>query len=108
MSTPTLYVWDYNYSSWGKRQDVVLRPPGLPVEGIRVGEPGVPASLKAVSPTGLFPVLKDGDTLVWASLAIAETIAERVPDRGLWPADPAARAWARSACAEMHSGFRTL
>jgi glutathione S-transferase len=45
---------------------------------------------------------------VWDSLAIAETLAERFPDKALWPVDPAQRARARSLCAEMHAGFRGL
>ncbi len=58
------------------------------------------------SPTGLVPCLHDGDVVVWESLAIAEYLAERHP--GMWPADPKARAFARSMCAEMHAGFRHL
>jgi glutathione S-transferase len=60
----------------------------------------------AALPGGRVPVLEDGDAFVWDSLAIAEYLAERHP--GLWPADPIARAWARSICAEMHSGFGAL
>ena len=62
------------------------------------------------SPSGLVPCLVDSgtepQTVVWDSLAIAEYLAER--HKGLWPADSRARAWARSICAEMHSGFRTV
>ncbi len=64
-----------------------------------------PANL-AFSPTARVPCLHDGATVVWDSLAIAEYLAERHP--GMWPDDPVARAWARSVCAEMHSGFTTL
>jgi len=60
------------------------------------------------SPTGLVPVLKDGDLTVWDSLAICEYLNERFPAAKLWPADPTARALARSATAEMHSGFGSL
>ena len=58
------------------------------------------------SPTGKVPCLVDGGTVVWDSLAIAEYVAER--HVGAWPADTLARAWARSASAEMHSGFGAL
>ena len=58
------------------------------------------------SPSGLVPVLKDGDLVIWDTLAICEYLAERAP--GLWPSDPVARALGRSAAAEMHSGFRAL
>ena len=60
------------------------------------------------SAAGRVPVLKLGDETIWDSLAIAETVAERWPDKQLWPADPAARAHARSISAEMHSGFEVL
>src|SRR5690606_31491236 len=58
------------------------------------------------SPTGLVPVLNDGDRVVWESLSIIEYLAERHPE--VWPDDAAVRAWARSAAAEMHGGFSTL
>jgi glutathione S-transferase len=61
---------------------------------------------KRFSPSGKVPCLVDGETVVWDSLAIAEYLAER--HKGVWPADIAARSWARSAAAEMHSGFSAL
>jgi glutathione S-transferase len=60
------------------------------------------------SPSGLVPFLKDGDVAIGDSLAICEYLAERFPKAGLWPADATARAFARSAAAEMHSGFASL
>lgn len=66
------------------------------------------AAIAAHSPTGLVPVLKDGDLTVWDSLAICEYLNDRFPDAKLWPADPTARALARSATAEMHSGYGSL
>ena len=65
-----------------------------------------PDAFRAFSPTGKVPCLVDGTTTVWDSLAITEYLAER--HAGVWPADPVARAWARSAAAEMHSGFQAL
>jgi glutathione S-transferase len=62
----------------------------------------------AGSPSGLVPVLKDGDVAVWDSLAICEYLAERFPAAALWPADPTARALGRAAAAEMHSSFGSL
>jgi glutathione S-transferase len=62
----------------------------------------------AHSPSGLVPLLKDGDVEIGDSLAICEYLAERFPKAGLWPDDPAARALARAAAAEMHSGFAAL
>jgi glutathione S-transferase len=59
-----------------------------------------------VSPSGRVPALIDGDLTIWDSLAICEYLAERNP--GMWPEHVAARAVARSASAEMHSGFANL
>jgi glutathione S-transferase len=54
------------------------------------------------------PVLDDNGLQIWDTLAIAEYLAERFPEKHLWPQDVAARARARSVCAEMHSGFGAL
>jgi glutathione S-transferase len=59
-----------------------------------------------LSPSGKIPCLVDGSTLVWDTLAITEYVAEQ--HRGVWPQQVEARAWARSAAAEMHSGFTEL
>jgi glutathione S-transferase len=61
---------------------------------------------RKISPSGKVPCLIDGDTVVWDSLAIAEYLAER--HAAVWPVRVGARAWARSAAAEMHSGFTEL
>jgi glutathione S-transferase len=61
---------------------------------------------RKISPSGKVPCLIDGDTVVWDSLAIMEYLAER--HAAVWPASVGARAWARSAAAEMHSGFTEL
>jgi glutathione S-transferase len=60
------------------------------------------------SPSGKVPALKDGDRVVWDSLAILDYLAEKHPEKSFWPKDEAARAEARSVSAEMHSGFATL
>ena len=103
-----LYLGNRNYSSWSLRGWLVARLSGEPFEEVDVALAGKgpnPAST-AFSPSGLVPCLHDGDVVVWDSLAIAEHLAER--HAGMWPADPAARAWARSIAAEMHSGFPAL
>jgi glutathione S-transferase len=61
---------------------------------------------RAFSPTGQVPCLRDGDRTIWESLGIVEYLAERHP--AVWPDDGDARAWARSASAEMHAGFTAL
>jgi glutathione S-transferase len=82
---------------------------GIPFEERLVAfpnsEPGSTVFRK-FSPNGKVPCMKDGETVVWDSLAIAEYLAERHP--GVWPDDAKARSWARSAAAEMHSGFSAL
>ena len=109
-----LYIANKNYSSWSMRPWVLMRQAGIPFEEVMLPfDDFEPASafkqgVRALSPAGKVPILVDGSLAVWDSLAIAETLAERFPDKHLWPADPAARARARSICAEMHAGFTGL
>lgn len=103
-----LYIANKNYSSWSLRPWVLMRQQGIAFVERQVpfgNLPGQP-DYRSFSPTASVPVLVDGDQTVWDSLAIVEYLAERHP--GVWPEDAAARAWARSAAAEMHSGFRSL
>ena len=83
---------------------------GIPFEEERISfnAPDFAARVKRVSPAGRVPVLVDGDLAIWDTLAIAEYLAEVKPDSGVWPKDRAARARARSLCAEMHSGFGAM
>jgi glutathione S-transferase len=109
-----LVIANKNYSSWSMRPWVLMRQAGIPFEEVMLPfDDFEPASafkqgVRALSPAGKVPILVDGSLAVWDSLAIAETLAERFPDKHLWPADPAARARARSICAEMHAGFTGL
>ena len=103
-----LYIANKNYSSWSLRPWALMRGQGIAFTERQVpfgNLPGQP-DFHSFSPTSSVPVLIDGDLTVWDSLAIVEYLAER--HEGVWPHDPAARAWARSAAAEMHSGFRNL
>ncbi len=104
----SLYIANKNYSSWSLRPWVLLSERGIEFE-----EQLTPFDsetnwqrFRQFSPTGKVPCLVDGDTVVWDSLAIAEYLAERHP--GVWPNNASARAWARCAAAEMHSGFGVL
>lgn len=103
-----LYIANKNYSSWSLRPWLLMRMLDIPFEETLVPFPegGSWETYRRFSPTGRVPVLKDGDVTVWDSLAIVEYLAERHP--GVWPAEPSVRAWARSAAAEMHSGFTGL
>ncbi|WP_127145703.1 glutathione S-transferase family protein [Pelagibacterium montanilacus] len=103
-----LYIANKNYSSWSLRPWVLLRAHDIAFEEKFVPflEGSSYETFRQFSPTGLVPCLVDGSTTVWDSLAICEYVAEDHPQ--VWPADRAARAWARSASAEMHSGFGAL
>jgi glutathione S-transferase len=103
-----LHIANKNYSSWSLRPWVLLSELGIPFEERieRFEQPSNWQAFRAFSPTGRVPCLRDGDTLVWDSLAITEYLAESHP--AVWPSDREARAWARCASAEMHSGFATL
>lgn len=107
----TLVIGNKNYSSWSMRPWVVLKACGVPFEEVRIplytGEADK-ARILSFSDAGKVPVLVDGDTTIWDSLAIIEYLAERFPEANLWPRDPALRAHARSISAEMHSGFQAL
>ncbi len=102
-----LFIGNKNYSSWSLRPWLLLRELGIAFD-----ERLVPFGSSAwtevteVSPTGRVPCLVADGLVVWDSLAIVEYLAEQHPS--VWPADRAARAFARSIAAEMHSGFQAL
>ena len=103
-----LFIGNKNYSSWSLRPWLLMRELGIPfVERLMpFSGNGEQSGFKTFSPTAKVPCLVDGPTRVWDSLGITEYLAERNPR--VWPADAAARAWARCASAEMHSGFQGL
>ena len=109
-----LYIGNKNYSSWSMRPWVLLKQADIPFDEVVVRFDSFSADSQfkqricSVSPTGKVPVLVDDGFAVWDTLAIAEYLADRFPDRGLWPTDVRARARARSVCAEMHAGFQNL
>jgi glutathione S-transferase len=105
-----LVIGNKNYSSWSLRPWLLLRHAGIAFDeiNVRLFVPEFAAQIAQYSPAGKVPVLVDGDITVWDTLSIAEYLAERYPGQQLWPADRAARACARSICAEMHAGFATL
>jgi glutathione S-transferase len=103
-----LVIGNKNYSSWSLRAWLAMKVLGLPFEEKRVAlyTPQARAELLRYSPAGKVPILVDGASTVWDSLAILEYLAER--HASLWPAERAERARARSISAEMHSGFTSL
>lgn len=103
-----LFIANKNYSSWSLRPWVLMRELSIPFTESLIpfgAEPGRVA-IRDISPTGKVPCLADGPQIVWDSLAIVEFLAER--HEHVWPSNATARAWARSAAAEMHSGFAEL
>ena len=108
-----LYIGNQNYSSWSLRSWLLLQHSGIPFETHKLRLNFDDGSdfkrvLARFAPSGRVPVLVDDGFAVWDTLAIAEYLAEKFLDKHLWPADPKARARARSLCAEMHSGFAAL
>jgi glutathione S-transferase len=101
----TLHIANKNYSSWSLRPWLLMRELGIAFEE-RMHPFGTGEDFTRFSPSGKVPCLQEGELVVWDSLAIVETLAES--HAGVWPSDRVARAWARSAAAEMHSGFATL
>lgn len=109
--TYELYIGDRMFSSWSLRGWLMLEKFGLPYRSHLVGlYAGTFAKdMEAVAPARLVPALRTPEGYVVSeSMAIAETLAERHPDAGLWPADPEKRMRARWLCAEMAAGFASL
>ena len=98
------------YSSWSLRPWLLMTALGIPFKEtvIAMYQPDSAARMAAVSPSAKMPVLVDGDVTVWESLAICEYLAERFPDKGVWPREVKARAHARAVASEMHAGFPAL
>lgn len=110
MAGYTLVIGNKNYSSWSLRPWLALKQTGARFEEVVIplDMPETKASIARYSPTGRVPVLLHQGLALWESIAICEYLAEQFPDRGLWPADPRARAVARAVSAEMHAGFTAL
>ncbi len=112
----TLVIGNKNYSSWSMRPWVLLKQLGIPFTEVllKFNSAEWDAHIDRLSPSRLVPVLWDGEpanadsVCIWDTLAIAEYLAERIPQLAVWPRDTKARARARSIAAEMHSGFRNL
>jgi glutathione S-transferase len=105
-----LVIGNKNYSSWSLRPWLALTMAGIPFDEklIRFGEPRFGREVRKVSEAGMVPVLLHKGQTIWDSLAIIEYAAETWPKAHVWPKTAAARAMARSAAAEIHSGFRSI
>jgi glutathione S-transferase len=108
-----LYIGNKNYSSWSLRPWLLMRQAGIAFDEVKLRLDFDDASpfkrtLATIAPSGRVPVLVDDGFAVWDTLAIAEYLAEKFPNKALWPASMRERARARSLCAEMHAGFAAL
>jgi glutathione S-transferase len=105
-----LVVANKNYSSWSLRAWMAMREFAIPFTEtvIALDLPNTGRQIKKHTGAGRLPVLHHGATTIWESLAILEYLAEKFPDKALWPRQSAARAMARSAANEMHAGFMAL
>lgn len=103
-----LYIGNKNYSSWSLRPWLLMKHFGIPFTEHMVSVAGrdYNPALKPLAGNARVPCLHEDGFQIWESIAIAETLAERYP--AMWPADPKARARARSISAEMHAGFSQL
>jgi len=109
-----LIIGNKNYSSLSFRPCIAMKALGIPFEEILIpfgsplGNQEFKARVKAYTPAGLVPALIDGDVHVWETLAIMEYLAEKFPEKQVWPVDRKARAEARVLASEMHGGFSAL
>jgi glutathione S-transferase len=109
-----IFLGNKTYSSWSLRGWLLFEAFGIPFheEVVPLFTPAFERLRQEVSPARTVPMLcVEGAAeplVMWDSLALAEFLHERHPDAGIWPADPVARAAARSLAAEMHSGFSAL
>ncbi len=109
-----LYIGNKNYSSWSMRPWVLMANAGIAFEEVLLRFDSMDTgsnfknAITQLSPVGKVPVLVDDGFAVWDTLAIAEYLAEKYPEKSLWPPEKQARARARCICAEMHSGFSAL
>ncbi|MGE0725265.1 MAG: glutathione S-transferase family protein [Alphaproteobacteria bacterium] len=110
MADITIYLGNKNYSSWSLRGWLMLKASGLEFDEVIIplDEPTTRETVLRHSPSGRVPAIRHGEHTIWDTMAIGEYLNEVAPDAGLWPADRAARAIARSVSAEMHSGFADL
>ena len=109
--TYDLAIGDRSYSSWSLRGWLFFDKFAIPVRvqtGILYSD-DLQRLLAEFAPARQVPAIRTPEgEVIGETIAIAETLAERHPDAGLWPADARARAMARYMVAEMHAGFRDL
>jgi len=110
MAHYTLVIGNKAYSSWSLRAWFLMKQAGIAFDEVRIPlyQDGHVAKIRGYSAAGKVPVLIDGGITVWESLAVCEYLAERHPDKHLWPEDRGTRAYGRAISTEMHAGFAVL
>jgi glutathione S-transferase len=112
MASLKLVIGNKNYSSWSMRPWLALRANAIAFDEVFIplytDNKADKDRILSFTLSGKVPALIDGDVTIWDSLAILEYLAEKFPEKKLWPQDSASRAHARSISAEMHSGFAAL
>jgi glutathione S-transferase len=105
-----LIIANKNYSSWSMRVWVAMTAFNIPFKEVNIflDQADTASQIAKYSNSGRIPVLQDGETIIWDSLAICEYLAEQFREKNMWPLDVVKRAQARAICAEMHSGFNDL
>lgn len=105
-----LVVGNKRYSSWSLRPWVLMKHFQIPFEEklIPLDQPQTTSEILKYSPSAKVPALIDGDINIWESLAIAEYLNDKYPEKNMWPADIKQRATARTISNEMHAGFQTM
>lgn len=111
--TLSIHIGNKVYSSWSLRGWLAVRQSGLPFREVVAPLYDDSWDERRQTPefapsNGKVPILWDGDTPVWESLAIIDYLADKVGRDRFWPADDAARAFARSIASEMHAGYQAL
>ena len=105
-----LAIGNKAYSSWSLRPWILMKALGIAFEEdlIPLDTPEFRPRVNAYNAGSTVPILVDGDITVWESIAIMDYVAERFPDKAVWPKDLKARTFARVISNEMHAGFRGL
>ncbi len=103
-----LFIANKLYSSWSLRPWILMRELDIPFteQVVPFASDSNWEEFRRFSPVGKVPCLHDAETVIWDSMGIIEYLADRFPE--VWPKEAKARAWARCAAAEMHSGFQNL
>lgn len=105
-----LVIGNKRFSSWSLRPWLLMKHFNIPFEEklILLDQPETTTEILKYSATGKVPAFVDGSVSVWESLAIAEYLNDKYPEKNMWPKSLENRAWARAISNEMHAGFSTM